>query len=94
MGLLGKIKRLRILKSVGKGLLDVAGLGTIKANREDNHLKDENGNPTGKGRIDWVRLGTFLTVVAIAISIVIIVLGVILGKIELQTAIDLIKALK
>lgn len=87
MGILTKIKRANFFKRVGLGLLDVAGLGVIKDNINTPHAKDEQGNPIGTGKIDWLRLATFVLVAGT-------LLAVIFGKIDIETAKELVKLLK
>jgi len=87
MGLIGKIKKLQFFKRVGLGVLDVFGLGTIKDNIENNHKLSETGQKIGAGQIDWVRLSTFVLVAAV-------LLGVIFGKIDMETAKELVSILK
>lgn len=87
MGLLGKIKKAQVFKRIGLGLLDIAGLGTLKANIDTPHKLDDNGSPTGYGKIDWIRLATFVLVAGT-------LLAVIFGKIDIETAEQLVKLLK
>ena len=87
MGILSNIKRANFFKRIGLGVLDVVGLGIIKDNMQAAHTIDENGNPTGSGKIDWVRLASFILVAGT-------LLAVIFGKIDLETAEKLVKLLK
>ena len=78
MGLLLKKTIGNLVKRVGLGVLDV-----VNPNIKQN-IESELG---GKGKVDFLRL-------AIAISVIILVLGVLFGLINVETLKAILKAIK
>lgn len=87
MGFFGKKKLLNGLKRVGLGLTDALGVSSIlKSNLDSKHKTDEQGNPTGMGKIDYIRL-------VVAISTIIGFILVLTGKADMETLKGLLKML-
>lgn len=87
MGFFKKAKLFNGAKRVLLGVTDAIGITSVlKSNIDSKHKLDENGNLTGVGKIDWIRL-------IVAICTILGFILVLLGKADKDTLKDLLKLL-
>lgn len=88
--MLRKLKLKNLFRRVGNGVLDSLPIvSTIKANVENDHSADKNGN--GFGKLDWVRIIVNVGSVAIALYIT---YNVVKGNLTISQAKELINIVK
>ena len=64
MGIFKKVKLLGTLKNIGLGITDAIGITSVlRANVDHNHTKDQNGKPTGSGKLNLTRLVVAISVI-------------------------------
>ena len=85
MGIFKKAKLFNGAKRVILGVTDAIGITSVlKANIDSKHKIDEQGNLTGVGKIDWIRL-------IVALCTILGFILVLLGKADKETLKDILK---